>query len=53
MGIQVQTVLMGMPPTNAAILAEMYGSDHTFAAKCIFVSTILSLFTVPCITLLF
>lgn len=52
--VQVETVLMAMPaPTNAAILAEMYGSDHRFAAKCIFISTILSLFTVPCITLLF
>lgn len=50
---QVQTVLMGMPAaSNTAILAEMYGSDNTFAAKCIFVSTILSLFTVPCLTLL-
>ena len=51
---QVQATLIAMPAaSNTAILAEMYGRDHTYAAKCVFVSTILSLVTVPCLTLLF
>jgi len=51
---QVTTVLFAMPaPTNVAIIAEMYGGDYKFATKVVFVSTVLSLVTVPCITLLF
>ena len=51
---QVQATLIAMPAaSNTAILAEMYGRDHSFAAKCVFVSTVLSLITVPCLTLLF
>jgi len=51
---QVQAVLIAMPAaSNTAILAEMYGRDHSFAAKCVFITTILSLITVPCLTLLF
>lgn len=51
---QVAVTLLAMPAaSNTAILAEMYGRDHSFAAKCVFVSTILSFITVPCLTLLF
>jgi len=51
---QVQATLIAMPAaSNTAILAEMYGRDYSFAAKCVFISTILSLVTVPCLTLLF
>ena len=51
---QVAVTLLAMPAAaNTAILAEMYGRDHTFAAKCVFISTILSFITVPCLTLLF
>ncbi len=51
---QVAVTLLAMPAAaNTAILAEMYGRDHAFASKCVFVSTILSLLTVPCLTLLF
>ena len=51
---QVAVTLLAMPSAaNTAILAEMYGRDHTFAAKCVFISTILSFITVPCLTLLF
>ena len=51
---QVQATLLAMPAaSNTAILAEMYGRDHSFAAKCVFISTVLSLITVPCLTLLF
>ena len=51
---QVQATLLAMPAaSNTAILAEMYGRDHSFAAKCVFITTVLSLITVPCLTLLF
>jgi len=51
---QVQATLIAMPSaTNTAVLAEMYGRDHSFAAKCVFVTTIFSLVTVPCLALLF
>ena len=51
---QVITVLFAMPaPTNVAIIAEMYQGDYKFATKVVFVSTVLSLVTVPCITLVF
>ena len=51
---QVETVLMAMPvATNCAIFAERYGQDYVFGAKGVFVSTVLSLFTVPLIALLF
>lgn len=51
---QVSATLLAMPAaTNTAILAERYGRDHRFAAKCVFVTTILSLVTVPCLTLMF
>lgn len=51
---QVSAVLFGMPVANyVAIQAEMYGGDHRFASALIFVTTLLSLVTVPLITLLF
>lgn len=51
---QVECVLLAMPAaTNCAIFAERYGYDHLFGAKCVFVSTVLSLFTVPLLALLF
>lgn len=49
----VAVTLVAMPvATNTAILAEQYGADYLFASKCVFISTILSLGTVPIITLL-
>ena len=51
---QVESVLLAMPAaTNCAIFAEKYGQDHVFGAKCVFVSTVLSLVTVPVLALLF
>ena len=51
---QVGVTLLAMPAAaNTAILSEMYGHDYSFAAKCVVLSTILSLVTVPCIALLF
>ncbi len=46
MGVSV--VLAGMPAgTTTAILAAKYGGDEKFAAKCIVLSTVLSLITIP------
>lgn len=51
---QVSVILMAMPAaTNGAIFAERYGFDHVFGAKCVFLSTVLSLVTVPLLALLF
>ena len=52
--LRVSTVLVAMPVANyTAIQAEMYGGDHHLASAVIFLSTLLSLVTVPVITLLF
>ena len=52
--IQVAVTLLAMPvAANTSLLSEMYGRDYTFATKCVVVSTVLSLVTVPCVTLLF
>lgn len=41
-------VLSGMPAgSTTAILAEKYGGDAEYASKCIFLSTLLSLATIP------
>lgn len=46
--IGVSVLLAGMPAgSTTAILAEKYNGDAKFASKCIFVSTILSLMTLP------
>lgn len=46
--IGVSVLLAGMPAgSTTAILAEKYNGDAKFASKCIFVSTILSLITLP------
>ena len=51
---QVTIVLTAMPAAaNTEIIAEMYGKDYQFAARCVVVSTIISLFSVPLLTLLF
>ncbi len=45
-------LLTAMPVgTTTAILAQKHGADGQFGSKCVFVTTILSLFTVPLITL--
>lgn len=48
----VSVVLTGMPiGSTTAILAGKYGADATFASKCVFLSTLTSLITVPLLTL--
>ena len=36
---------------TTAILAQKYGADAQFASKCVFISTLTSLVTVPILTL--
>ena len=49
----VTFVLCAMPvATTTVVLSERYGADYHLASKCVFLSTVLSLFTVPLLTLL-
>lgn len=49
----VSVALTGMPiGSTTAILAQKYGADAGFASKCVFLSTLSSLITVPLLTLL-
>ena len=51
---QVAVTLTAMPAAaNTEIFAEMYGKDYMFAARCVVLSTVTSLFSVPILTLLF
>lgn len=50
--IGVSVTLSGMPiGSTTAILAQKYGADAQFASKCVFISTVTSLITVPVLTL--
>ncbi|MBQ8648313.1 MAG: AEC family transporter [Oscillospiraceae bacterium] len=47
----VSVVLTGMPiGSTTAILAAKYGADAEFGSKCVFISTLASLITVPILT---
>ena len=49
----VAVTLLAMPVgSTASLLAKKYGSDYEFGSQVVFVTTILSLVTVPLITLL-
>lgn len=51
--VQVGTVLMAMPvAANATMLCVQYGGDDRFASRGIFLSTLLSLVSVPAIMML-
>lgn len=51
---EVTVVLTAMPAAaNTEIFAEMYGKDYRFAARCVVVSTVVSLVSVPVLTLVF
>ena len=44
----VSVLLVGMPVgSTSPILAAKYGGDYVFAGKCVILSTVLSLFTIP------
>lgn len=48
----VAVVMTGMPiGSTTAILAAKYNANHQFAAKCVVISTLTSLLTVPLLTL--
>lgn len=50
--IGVSVVITGMPiGSTTAILAQKYVADTKFASKCVFISTLTSLVTVPILTL--
>ena len=50
--IGVSVVITGMPiGSTTAILAQNYVADAKFASKCVFISTLTSLVTVPILTL--
>lgn len=52
-GTAAAVVLTGMPiATVTAMFAEKYGVDAKFASKCVFLSTLLSLVTVPLFVLM-
>ena len=49
--IGISVTLSGMPiGSTTAILAQKYGADAQFASKCVFISTLTSLVTVPILT---
>ena len=49
--IGVSVTLAGMPiGSTTAILAQKYGADGKYASKCVFLSTLSSLITVPVLT---
>lgn len=51
--IGISVIMTGMPAgSTTAILAEKYGCDAEFASQIIFVSTLLSIFTIPLLSLL-
>lgn len=52
LGTAIAVILTGMPiGSTTAILAEKYGADALFASKCVFLSTLFSLITIPVLTL--
>ena len=54
LGRQVSVTLTAMPvATLTAVFSDTYGGDYCFASRCVFLSTVISLITVPIVTLLF
>lgn len=52
--LQISVVLTGMPiGSSTAFLADKYGADAVFASKCVFISTLTSLITIPILTIFF
>jgi malate permease and related proteins len=50
--LQICVLLVAMPAAaNTAIFAEMYGADSQLASRCIVISTLLSIITIPLIVL--
>ena len=52
--LQISVVLTGRPVgRSTAFLADKYGADAVFASKCVFISTLTSLITIPILTIFF
>lgn len=52
LSIGASVILTGMPfGSTTALLAQRYGADSEFASKCVFITTVLSLFTIPAISI--
>lgn len=50
--VRVAVVITGMPiGSTTAILADKYNANAAFASKCVFISTVTSLLTIPVLTL--
>jgi hypothetical protein len=50
--VGIPVVITAMPAaTNAAIMASKFGSDYHFASKVIFISTLISIFTIPIVVM--
>ena len=49
---RISVVITGMPiGSTTAILADKYNANAAFASKCVFISTVTSLVTIPVLTL--
>ncbi len=52
--LQISVVLTGMPVgSSTAFLADKYGADAVIASKCVVISTLTSLITIPILTIFF
>ena len=46
--LQMTFIMLAMPAASTSVLyAKEYGSDESFAARCVFLSTLLSVLTIP------
>ena len=46
--LQITFIMLAMPAASTSVLyAKEYGSDESFAARCVFLSTLLSVLTIP------
>ena len=51
--LQVTFIMLAMPAASTSVLyAKEYGSDEKFAARCVFVSTLFSILTIPLLLLI-
>ncbi len=52
--IGVPVIITGMPvAANAALIAQQYGSEPEVASQCVFISTLISVISIPVLSLLF
>lgn len=52
--VGVAVIITGMPvAANAALVAQEYGSEPEVASQCVFISTLMSILSIPLLSLLF